>query len=75
MAERHQQREELLRALQVMERGLRAPLEGISEEHLNHVFAPHKMTIGQTAVHAGAWPRYFLSGEKPWEVVEWTCRP
>jgi hypothetical protein len=58
-----------------MERGLRAPLEGISQAHLNHVFAPNKMTIGQTAVHTMAWPRYFLSEEKPWEVVEWTCRP
>lgn len=71
--------DELLQVIDVMERGLRAPLEGISQDHLNHVFAPNKMTIGQIAVHTMAYPRWFMSGfeggERPWEKVKWTCRP
>ena len=67
--------DELLAILPVMEAGLREPLEGISQDHLNHRFAPHKMTIGELAVHCAAWPVYFLSAEPPWEKVRWTCRP
>jgi hypothetical protein len=58
-----------------MEIGLRAPLEGISLEQLNHEFAAHKMTIGQIAVHSMAWPQYLLSDEPPWEEVVDTCMP
>jgi len=67
--------EELLHAVDVMEKNLKIQLQGISQEHLNHSFADHKMTIGQMAVHAMAWPRYFLSEEPPWEQTKWTCRP
>ncbi len=67
--------DELLAILPVMEAGLREPLEGISQDHLNHRFAPHKMTIGELAVHCTAWPVYFLSAEPPWAKVRWTCRP
>jgi len=67
--------EELLHAIDVMEKNLKIQLEGISQEHLNHSFAEHKMTIGQMAVHAMSWPRYFLSKEPPWEETKWTCRP
>jgi hypothetical protein len=67
--------DEFLAALPVVERGLRSPLEGITEAHLNHIFAPHKMTIGQIAVHSMSWPRWFLSSADPWELTEWTCRP
>lgn len=66
---------ELLRILEVMEKGLRASLWDISEEHLNHSFAKHKMTIGQLAVHTMSWPRYFLSATPPWEETKFTCRP
>jgi len=69
--------DELLEVIDVMERGIRAPLEGIAEEHLNHQFAAHKMSIGQIAVHSMAYPQYFMApaDDKPWEKVEWTCRP
>ena len=67
--------DELLEVTEVMENGLRAPLKGITTEILNHVFASHKMTIGQIAIHSMSWPRYFLSKDPPWEVTQWTCRP
>lgn len=68
---------ELLILSKVMEKGLWAPLGGISEEHLNYSLAPHKMSIGQIAIHSTAWARYFLSpkDDKPWEITKWTCRP
>ncbi|MHA2249507.1 MAG: hypothetical protein ACXAD7_04045 [Candidatus Kariarchaeaceae archaeon] len=68
---------ELLEVINVIENGLRAPLENISQITLNHVFAPHKMTIGQLAVHCTAWGQYFMADEdnKPWEVEKWTCIP
>jgi hypothetical protein len=65
----------LLLVIDVMEEGLSASLAGISEEHLNHEFDAHKMTIGQLAVHTASWPRYFLSNEPPWEKTTLTCRP
>ena len=55
-----------------IERGLRAPLEGIDQETLNYSTAPHKMSIGQLAVHCMGWAQYFLS-EKKWKPVKWTC--
>ena len=58
-----------------MEEGLRASIDGISVEILNHSFAPHKMTIGQLVVHTMSWPRYFLSEKPPWELTKDTCRP
>ncbi len=64
----------LLAIIPTFYNGLRAPLEGISEEHLNHVFAEHKMTIGQIAIHCTAWMTSHLSDPKPWEVVPWTCK-
>ena len=69
--------DELLSILSTMEAGFRSPLEGISQDHLNHVFAEHKMTIGQIAIHHTAWSQYFMAlpNDKPWEVVPWTCRP
>jgi len=68
---------EFLDLLSIMEDGFRSPLDGISQDHLNHVFAEHKMTIGQIAVHHAAWAEYFMApyNEKPWDVVKWTCRP
>jgi len=65
----------LLKVIPVMEKGLRATIVDISEELLNHNFADHKMTIGQLVVHTMSWPRYFLSEDPPWELVEDTCRP
>jgi len=65
----------LLKVIPVMEKGLRASIEGISEELLNHNFADHKMTIGQLVVHTMSWPRYFISVDPPWELVKDTCRP
>lgn len=65
----------LLKVIDVTARGLRNSLNGISQEDLNHVFAPHKMTIGQMAVHTMSWPRYFLSETPPWKKTKWTCRP
>ena len=65
----------ILKVIPVMEKGLRASIEGISEELLNHNFADHKMTIGQLVVHTMSWPRYFLSEEPPWELTIDTCRP
>ncbi|MHA2091265.1 MAG: hypothetical protein ACW98K_10430 [Candidatus Kariarchaeaceae archaeon] len=69
--------DELLSILDTMEFGLRAPLENITEDHLNHVFASHKMTIGQIAIHCTAWAEYFMADDnnKPWKVQQWTCRP
>jgi len=67
--------EEVLHTIDVMEKNLKIQLQGISQEHLNHSFAEHKMTIGQMAVHAMSWPRYFLSKEPPWEETKWTCCP
>jgi len=67
--------DELLAVNDEMETGLRAPLENISQKDLNHIFAQHKMTIGQIAVHTMSWPRYFLSETPPWEKTKWTCRP
>ncbi|MFC2123285.1 hypothetical protein ACFLU5_00620 [Bacteroidota bacterium] len=67
--------DKLLEIIDVMEKGLRASLKSISKEHLNHQFATHKMTIGQTAVHTMSWPTYFLAESPPWEVTELTCRP
>lgn len=67
--------EAILEVIPVMEKGLRASIEGISEELLNHNFADHKMTIGQLVVHTMSWPRYFLSEEPPWELTIDTCRP
>jgi hypothetical protein len=58
-----------------MERGMRASIENISENVLNHSFADHKMTIGQLVVHSMSWPRYFLSEDPPWELTKDTCRP
>jgi hypothetical protein len=58
-----------------MERGMRASIENISENLLNHSFADHKMTIGQLVVHSMSWPRYFLSEDPPWELTKDTCRP
>lgn len=66
---------ELLHVIDVMEKGLSASVSDISEEHLNHQFAPHKMTIGQLAVHTMSWPRYFLSETPPWKETKFTCRP
>jgi hypothetical protein len=65
----------LLKVLGIMEQGLRASVADISEDHLNHQFAEHKMTIGQLAVHTMSWPRYFLSATPPWEETPFTCRP
>lgn len=65
----------LLDVVDAMEHGLRTALKGIRPEHLNHVFAPHTMTIGQLAVHTMAWPQYFLSKTPPWDEAEGTCRP
>ena len=61
--------EALLKVLPVMETGLRASFEGISQELLNYNFAPHKMTIGQLVVHTMSWPRYFLSEEYQYSLV------
>ena len=66
---------ELLKLIDVTEKGFRAALAGISQDHLNHIFAPKKMTIGQIAVHTMSWPRYFLSETPPWKETKWTCRP
>ncbi|MHA2033252.1 MAG: hypothetical protein ACXACX_20325 [Candidatus Hodarchaeales archaeon] len=68
---------ELLELTYVMEIGLRAPLEGITENHLNHSFATHKMTIGQLAVHCTGWAQYFMAdeGNKPFELAKWTAKP
>ena len=65
----------LLKVIPFMEKGLKASIEGIPEDLLNHRFADHKMTIGQLVVHSMSWPRYFLSEEPPWELTEDTCRP
>ena len=65
----------LIKLIDVMNGGLRASLENISKEHLNHHFANHKMTIGQTAVHTMSWPTYFLATSPPWEETKLTCRP
>jgi hypothetical protein len=67
--------EAILKVIPVMERGLRAAIEGISEELLNYNFGDHKMTIGQLVVHSMSWPRYFLSEDPPWELIKDTCRP
>ena len=67
--------DELLNILPTMEQGLRASINGISEELLNHSFAPTKMTIGQLVVHAMSWPKYFLEETPPWELTKDTCRP
>lgn len=68
---------ELLELTYVMKTGLRAPLEGITQEHLNHSFAQHKMTIGQIAVHCTGWAQYFMAEEdnKPFELAKWTAKP
>lgn len=60
-----------------MEKGLRAPLEGISDEILNHSFASHKMTIGQISIHCTGWAQYFMAdeGNKPFELAKWTAKP
>ena len=65
----------LLNVIPIMMSGLKASIHDISEEHLNHQFAPHKMTIGQLVIHSMSWPRYFLSATPPWELTENTCRP
>lgn len=65
----------LLDVIPVMEKGLRASIEDISEDLLNHNFADHKMTIGQLVVHTMSWPRYFLSENPPWKLAKDTCRP
>lgn len=67
--------ESIQNVIPVLERGLRASIEGMSEDLLNHKFADHKMTIGQLVVHTMSWPRYFLSQNPPWELTEDTCRP
>lgn len=69
--------DELLELTYVMEAGLRSPLNGILEEHLNHSFASHKMTIGQIAVHCTGWAQYFMAEEdsKPFELAKWTAKP
>jgi hypothetical protein len=67
--------EAFLKVIPIMEKGLRASIEGISEDVLNLNFASHKMTIGQLAVHSMSWPRYFLAEEPPWELTKDTCRP
>lgn len=67
--------ESLLNVIPAMERGMRASIENISENLLNHSFADHKMTIGQLVVHSMSWPRYFLSEDPPWELTKDTCRP
>ena len=64
----------ILSILPTFYEGLTAPLENIPEDHLNHVFASHKMTIGQIAIHCTAWMTYFLTNPKPWDVVPWTCK-
>lgn len=65
----------LLNVIPIMESGLRASINNISEDLLNHCFADHKMTIGQLVVHSMSWPRYFLSDDPPWELTIDTCRP
>jgi len=65
----------LLKVIPVMETGLRASIEDISEDLLNHNFASHKMSIGQLVVHTMSWPIYFLSEQPPWELTKDTCRP
>ncbi len=64
--------EELTRLSEVIEDGLRAPLEGITPEILNYTPAENKMSIGQLALHCAGWAEYFLVEEK-WEPVRWTC--
>ena len=68
---------ELLDLSFTMEKGLRATLEGISEENLNHTFAKHKMTIGQLAIHCTGWAQYFMADEdkKPFDLAKWTAKP
>ncbi len=56
----------------VIEKGLKTPLEEISNTHLNHSPSPHKMSIGQLAIHCMGWAQYFLADEK-WEPEKWTC--
>lgn len=67
--------QELLAALEGMEQNYKSIVQGISEEHLNHSFAEHKMTIGQISVHIMSWPKYFLTYPKPWKQEKLTCRP
>lgn len=69
--------DELLELTYVMEAGLKSPLDGILEDHLNHSFASHKMTIGQIAVHCTGWAQYFMADEnnKPFELAKWTAKP
>lgn len=68
---------ELQKLTTSIEKSFRAAIEGVTELQLNHVFAPHKMTIGQLAIHCTAWASYFLAPEdnKPWKVEKWTCKP
>ena len=66
--------EEIIEVVNKMEKGLLAPINSISEKNLNHVFAENKMTIGQIAVHCGAWAEYFMTNNPSWEPVKWTCK-
>ncbi|MCH8907544.1 MAG: hypothetical protein IH840_10680 [Candidatus Heimdallarchaeota archaeon] len=67
--------DQLLGAIAKLKAGFFAPLDHITQDQLNHIFAQHKMTIGQIAVHGGAWAEYHVAPtkSKPWVPVEWTC--
>jgi hypothetical protein len=70
MKSKHNHCEAILNVLPVMETGLRASIENISEDLLNYNFASHKMTIGQLVVRTMSLPRYFLSEQPPWELTK-----
>lgn len=65
----------LLAVVNAMEEGIRSPLSGISQEHLNYTPAPHKMSIGQLAVHCMAASQWFSSDLPPFVKTELTYRP
>lgn len=66
--------EELIEVVNAMEKGLLTPLQKISVEQLNYVFADNKMTIGQIAVHCGAWAEYYMTDNPTWDPIKWTCK-
>ena len=67
--------EQILRAFRVVRGSFRAPLEGISAEHLNCAPSERKMSVGQIALHCAGAERYFMNSQPVFERTERTYVP
>jgi len=62
-------------AFSVVHEKFRLAVEGTPQDVLNYQPAPHKMSVGQIALHTAGAERYFMNPEPVFERTEWTYVP